>query len=115
MHRSSRTHAETSIQIHEFNARSAGSSANARRWPKDSRGMSAEVKAHVPEDRLLVFEVKDGWAPPCAFLGRRRTSDSRQWTPGCARYAACRSCTRGPAPRPMSAPCRRLSTPTRPI
>ncbi|WP_051301348.1 MULTISPECIES: sulfotransferase family protein [Actinomadura] len=29
----------------------------------------AEVRAHVPEDRLLVFEVKDGWAPLCAFLG----------------------------------------------
>lgn len=30
----------------------------------------AEVRAYVPEDRLLVFEVKDGWAPLCAFLGR---------------------------------------------
>ncbi|MEU8303685.1 sulfotransferase [Actinomadura sp. NPDC048955] len=75
----------------------------------------AEVKVHVPEDRLVVFEVKDGWAPLCAFLGHRRTSDSRQWTPGCARYAARRSCSRGPAPRPTGAPCRRLSTPTRPI
>ena len=29
----------------------------------------AEVKAHLPPDRLLVFEVKDGWAPLCDFLG----------------------------------------------
>ncbi|MES9537752.1 MULTISPECIES: sulfotransferase family protein [unclassified Actinomadura] len=29
----------------------------------------AEVKAYVPEDRLLVFEVKKGWEPLCAFLG----------------------------------------------
>jgi Sulfotransferase domain len=30
----------------------------------------AAVKAGVPRDRLLVYEVKDGWAPLCAFLGR---------------------------------------------
>ena len=29
----------------------------------------AEVKASVPEDRLLVMEVKDGWEPLCQFLG----------------------------------------------
>lgn len=29
----------------------------------------AEVKAHVPSDKLLVFEVKDGWKPLCEFLG----------------------------------------------
>ena len=28
----------------------------------------AEVKAHVPADRLLVFDVKDGWEPLCTFL-----------------------------------------------
>jgi len=28
-----------------------------------------EVKAYVPSDRLLVWEVKDGWAPLCQFLG----------------------------------------------
>jgi len=30
----------------------------------------AEVKAHVPADRLLVFDVRDGWAPLCEFLER---------------------------------------------
>ena len=29
-----------------------------------------EVKSALPADRLLVFEVKDGWAPLCAFLGK---------------------------------------------
>ena len=29
----------------------------------------ADVKAHVPEDRLLVFEAKQGWEPLCNFLG----------------------------------------------
>lgn len=29
----------------------------------------AEVKASVPADRLLVFNVKQGWEPLCAFLG----------------------------------------------
>ena len=28
----------------------------------------AEVKRMVPPERLLVFEVKEGWAPLCQFL-----------------------------------------------
>lgn len=28
-----------------------------------------EVKATVPPERLLVFDVKQGWEPLCAFLG----------------------------------------------
>lgn len=30
---------------------------------------AAEVKATIPADRLLVFDVKQGWEPLCAFLG----------------------------------------------
>jgi hypothetical protein len=30
---------------------------------------SEAVKAAIPADRLLVFQVKDGWGPLCAFLG----------------------------------------------
>jgi hypothetical protein len=30
----------------------------------------AQVKASIPSDRLLVFDVQNGWAPLCAFLGR---------------------------------------------
>lgn len=33
------------------------------------RDWSAEVKRVVPDGRLLVYEVKDGWPPLCAFLG----------------------------------------------
>lgn len=29
----------------------------------------AAVKAAIPSDRLLVFQVKDGWEPLCDFLG----------------------------------------------
>ena len=29
----------------------------------------AEVKATIPPERLLVYEVGSGWAPLCAFLG----------------------------------------------
>jgi hypothetical protein len=29
----------------------------------------AEVKATLPSERLLVFDVREGWAPLCAFLG----------------------------------------------
>ena len=28
-----------------------------------------EVIRHVPADRLLVFDVKEGWEPLCRFLG----------------------------------------------
>lgn len=28
-----------------------------------------EVKAHVPADKLLVYDVRDGWGPLCEFLG----------------------------------------------
>ena len=28
-----------------------------------------QVKSEVPSDRLLVFQVKEGWAPLCQFLG----------------------------------------------
>ena len=28
-----------------------------------------EVKATVPKEKLLVFEVKQGWEPLCKFLG----------------------------------------------
>jgi hypothetical protein len=30
---------------------------------------NAEIKRLVPKDRLLVLNVKDGWAPLCEFLG----------------------------------------------
>ena len=29
----------------------------------------ADVKSYVPEDKLLVYDVRDGWGPLCAFLG----------------------------------------------
>lgn len=28
------------------------------------------IKNLVPEDKLLVFEAREGWAPLCAFLGK---------------------------------------------
>ncbi len=31
---------------------------------------NGEVQATVPADRLLVFQVQDGWEPLCKFLGR---------------------------------------------
>src|SRR5262249_1056241 len=31
---------------------------------------NAAVKAIVPSERLLVFEVREGWDPLCAFLQR---------------------------------------------
>ena len=34
-----------------------------------------EVKAHVPTDRLLVYEVGEEWGPLCEFLGVRVPKD----------------------------------------
>jgi hypothetical protein len=31
---------------------------------------NAQVQARVPKEQLLVFNVKEGWAPLCAFLGK---------------------------------------------
>ncbi|MCW3473589.1 sulfotransferase family protein [Limobrevibacterium gyesilva] len=33
------------------------------------RQRTEDVKAAIPADRLLVFDVAEGWAPLCAFLG----------------------------------------------
>jgi hypothetical protein len=33
------------------------------------------VKAAIPADRLLIYEVKDGWGPLCAFLGVPRPAE----------------------------------------
>jgi len=33
------------------------------------RANNARVREVIPADRLLVFNVSDGWAPLCAFLG----------------------------------------------
>lgn len=42
----------------------------------DADGLAAAFQAHteavtsaIPESQLLLFQVKDGWAPLCAFLG----------------------------------------------
>lgn len=29
-----------------------------------------EIRAHVPEDQLLIFSVDQGWEPLCRFLGK---------------------------------------------
>ncbi len=34
-----------------------------------------EVKAHVPANKLLVYDVKEGWEPLCKFLGVAIPSD----------------------------------------
>jgi hypothetical protein len=31
---------------------------------------SSAVKAAIPPERLLVYEVKEGWGPLCRFLGQ---------------------------------------------
>jgi hypothetical protein len=34
-----------------------------------------EVKRRVPPERLLVYQVKDGWGPLCEFLGVREPDE----------------------------------------
>ena len=34
-----------------------------------------EVKASVPADKLLIYDVRDGWAPLCKFLGVKEPKD----------------------------------------
>ncbi len=60
-----------------------GALANTLVWDKTFHGRFAdkayaiqvfnqhieEVKSYVPTDKLLVYQVKDGWEPLCTFLG----------------------------------------------
>lgn len=34
-----------------------------------------EVKAYVPKDKLLVFDVAEGWEPLCKFLGKPKPAE----------------------------------------
>src|SRR5215211_8380430 len=45
-------------------------------------GWNEEAKERVPAERLLVYEVKEGWGPLCEFLGvgKRQASHSRAST-----------------------------------
>jgi hypothetical protein len=47
------------------------------RWRTDPEGLiaafneqEAAVKATIPAERLLVFDVRQGWEPLCEFLGK---------------------------------------------
>jgi hypothetical protein len=53
---------------------------------KAFKAHEAAVKAAIPAGRLLVFDVKQGWAPLCAFVGKPvpaepfpRTNDREQF------------------------------------
>ena len=35
----------------------------------------AEVKAYVPQEKLLVYDVRDGWGPICRFLDAPEPAD----------------------------------------
>ena len=48
-----------------FGATSQGEQASVEFYEK----WVEEVKASVPKERLLVFNVKQGWKPLCDFLG----------------------------------------------
>jgi hypothetical protein len=44
--------------------------ANSEEWLKYYRRWNQEVIDRVPRDRLLIWNVKDGWGPLCKFLDR---------------------------------------------
>eukprot|EP01084_Bolivina_argentea_P091292 164358_1 len=37
------------------------------------------VKQQVPKDKLLIFNVKDGWSPLCTFLGKSIPNEEFPW------------------------------------
>ncbi len=45
-----------------------GGPLDRERWTAGYRAYVASVKAAVPADRLLVYEVKEGWEPLCRLL-----------------------------------------------
>eukprot|EP00854_Cymbomonas_tetramitiformis_P014694 gene14694-17361_t len=40
--------------------------------------LNERVKEHVPAEKLLVFEVKEGWEPLCKFLGKESNKSSKK-------------------------------------
>lgn len=42
---------------------------NPERLGQEFEAHIAAVKATIPADRLLVYQVKEGWGPLCAYLG----------------------------------------------
>lgn len=38
-----------------------------------------QIRDAVPEDRLLNFEMRDGWAPLCEFLGKDQPKEPFPW------------------------------------
>lgn len=71
------------VQALGINGPRVGGLANTLVWEKTFQGRFddkayalevfkqhiEEVKSYVPADKLLVYEVKEGWEPLCAFLG----------------------------------------------
>lgn len=49
----------------EFEGRFEDKAYAEKRWNEHLE----EVKNHVPKDKLLVYDVRDGWKPLCDFLG----------------------------------------------
>ena len=60
-------------QMHDdiiWNGRFKGEFENRERTVAAYRAHVEEVCAHVPPERLLVYDVAEGWGPLCRFLGR---------------------------------------------
>eukprot|EP00957_Ditylum_brightwellii_P033191 2515097-Ditylum_brightwellii.AAC.1 len=56
--------------------RSWSNQADPDAWlAKQYEAHNAHVISHVPADRLLVFNVKEGWGPLCQFLGKEVPPD----------------------------------------
>lgn len=54
-----------------FADRALGASADDKEFAiKTFRQHTEEVTAFVPRERLLVFDVTEGWGPLCSFLGK---------------------------------------------
>lgn len=49
---------------------------------------NAEVRQTIPADRLLVYEVREGWAPLCDFLGVPVPDQPFPWLNSSAEYVA---------------------------
>jgi len=53
-----------------WNGRFRGEFANREKTLAVYRAHVDEVRRHVPPERLLVFDVAEGWQPLCDFLGK---------------------------------------------
>jgi hypothetical protein len=76
-HRSSNPRLDLWLSVVEaLHERALGGLSDEQSWIRAFNDHNRQVQDEVPQDRLLVFRVQDGWRPLCDFLGSEVPEES---------------------------------------